>query len=118
MPVGIAPRKYPTTAARTACCGVIRVGSRYVSSLYIIGAMAGHLAVINAGGWGTALSVLLGNAGNQVRLWCRRAALAEEIALHRENGVYLGGVRIPPSVRPTSSIADALDGAESVIFVP
>src|SRR5881275_1144934 len=80
--------------------------------------MQGHLAVVNAGGWGTALSVLLGNAGHEVRLWCRRAALADEIALRRENQVYLGGVGIPPSVRPTSSITDALQGAEAIILVP
>ena len=41
--------------------------------------MSRHLAVINAGGWGTALAVLLGNAGHAVRLWCRRAELAAEI---------------------------------------
>ena len=54
--------------------------------------MPGHLAVVNAGGWGTALSVLLANAGHEVRLWCRRAALAEDIARTRENQVYLPGV--------------------------
>src|SRR5438270_208542 len=103
MPVGIEPSRYPTTAAKTACCGVIRVDSRcaYFQLHYRRG-MARHLAVINAGGWGTALSVLLANAGHQVRLWCRQSALADEIALRRENQVYLGGVGIPPSVRATA----------------
>jgi glycerol-3-phosphate dehydrogenase (NAD(P)+) len=80
--------------------------------------MSGRLAVVNAGGWGTALAVLLGTAGYQVRLWCRRAALAQEIEVRRENTVYLPGVEVPSAVRPTSLLSNALDGADAVILVP
>ena len=80
--------------------------------------MAAHLAVVNAGGWGTALSVLLANAGHQVRLWCRRAELADEIAQCHENRVYLPGVTVPPAVQTTSSIAEAIVGASAVLLVP
>ncbi|MBV9329317.1 MAG: NAD(P)-dependent glycerol-3-phosphate dehydrogenase [Chloroflexi bacterium] len=80
--------------------------------------MPGHLAVINAGGWGTALAVLLGNAGHPVRLWCRRAELAAEIEGSRENRAYLPGVSVPPPVWPTASLEDAVVGAEAVILVP
>src|SRR4029077_10148038 len=71
-----------------------------------------------AGGWGTALSVLLGKAGYEVRLWCRRAALAEEINDQRENHVYLPDVVVPPSVRATASMQDAVEGARAVLLVP
>ena len=80
--------------------------------------MARHLAVVNAGGWGTALAVLLGNAGHEVRLWCRRPALAEEIARDRENQVYLQGVNVPAAVEPTASLEEAVVGARAVILVP
>jgi glycerol-3-phosphate dehydrogenase (NAD(P)+) len=80
--------------------------------------MAGHLAVVNAGGWGTALSVLLGNAGHEVRLWCRRAELAAEIARTRENQVYLPGVQVPASVLPSASIEEVVLGARAVVLVP
>src|SRR5579859_4952213 len=80
--------------------------------------MPAHLAVVNAGGWGTALAVLLANAGHQVRLWCRRAEVAEEIAQRRENQVYLPGVAIPPSVYATASMKEAVEGASAVILVP
>jgi glycerol-3-phosphate dehydrogenase (NAD(P)+) len=80
--------------------------------------MAGHLAVVNAGAWGTALAVLLAYAGHAVRLWCRRAALADEITLRRENSVYLPGVAIPAGVDLTASLEDALGGADAVIMVP
>jgi glycerol-3-phosphate dehydrogenase (NAD(P)+) len=80
--------------------------------------MAGHLAVVNAGGWGTALAVLLANAGHEVRLWCRRPALADEIAATRCNQVYLPGVVVPPNVYSTASLEDAVRGASAVLLVP
>src|SRR6266851_3896757 len=80
--------------------------------------MPAHLAVVNAGGWGTALSVLLARAGHQVRLWCRRAELADEIAQCHENRVYLPGVTVPPGVRMTTSMEEAIAGASAVILVP
>src|SRR4030088_658720 len=80
--------------------------------------MQRHLAVVNAGGWGTALAVLLGNAGHEVQLWCRRKALADEISQTRENHVYLPGVTVPPTVHPTTSLRDAVGGATAVVLVP
>jgi glycerol-3-phosphate dehydrogenase (NAD(P)+) len=80
--------------------------------------MPGHLAVVNAGGWGTALSVLLANAGHEVRLWCRRAALAEAIARTRENLVYLPGVRVPAGVQPSAALEEVVSGASAVLLVP
>jgi glycerol-3-phosphate dehydrogenase (NAD(P)+) len=78
--------------------------------------MAGHLAVVNAGGWGTALAVLLARGGHDVRLWCRRAELADEIAVTRENRVYLRDVRVPEGVHPTASLEETLSGARAVIM--
>jgi glycerol-3-phosphate dehydrogenase (NAD(P)+) len=80
--------------------------------------MSGHLAVINAGGWGTALAILLARAGHSVRLWCRRPALAQELTRTRENHVYLPGVSIPASVQVTSSMAETVSGAAAVLLVP
>ncbi|MCA1646902.1 MAG: NAD(P)-dependent glycerol-3-phosphate dehydrogenase [Chloroflexi bacterium] len=79
--------------------------------------MAAHLAVVNAGGWGTALAVLLANAGHHVRLWCRRAELAEELRQGRANPVYLPGVTLPPTVDATSSMGEAVQGAAAVVLV-
>jgi len=79
--------------------------------------MAGHLAVINAGGWGTALAVLLANAGHEVRLWCRRPEQRMEIAQRGENRAYLPGVAIPPSVLVTTSMAEAVEDASAVVLV-
>jgi glycerol-3-phosphate dehydrogenase (NAD(P)+) len=80
--------------------------------------MPGNVAVINAGGWGTALAVLLGNAGHSVRLWCRRAELADEIQATRENKTYLPGVGVPREVSTHHSLEAVLEGADAVILAP
>ena len=80
--------------------------------------MAGHLAVVNAGGWGTALAIRLARAGHAVRLWCRRPALADELTRSRENRDYLAGVALPDQILPTASIIEAVDGAAALLLVP
>jgi glycerol-3-phosphate dehydrogenase (NAD(P)+) len=80
--------------------------------------MVANLAVVNAGGWGTALAVLLAGAGHTVRLWCRRRELADEISARRENNAYLAGVVVPPSVQPTAALEQAVRGADAVLLVP
>ena len=80
--------------------------------------MAGHLAVVNAGAWGTALAVVLARAGREVRLWCRRRELADEIRQTSHNAVYLPGVRLPDGAWPTASLHEAVEHAEAVVLVP
>jgi glycerol-3-phosphate dehydrogenase (NAD(P)+) len=77
--------------------------------------MASHIAIIGAGGWGTALAVTMARAGKQVRLWAFEPYLVETILEARENPLYLPGVRIPPSVNVTNVLADSLAGAGVVI---
>ena len=78
-------------------------------------ALTSQVAVLGSGGWGTALAVHLGRLGKDVRLWGRNEQLVTQIAEERENIAYLPGVRLPESVRPTHSLADALAGARCVV---
>lgn len=73
------------------------------------------VAVLGAGSWGTALAVHLGRLEHDVRLWARDAHLASEMIARRANPVYLPGVVLPARVSPTTSLAEALDGAELVV---
>ena len=68
------------------------------------------------GSWGTALAVLLGKKGFAVRLWGRRANLAERVEHDRANVQYLPSVCLPDTVQCTSSLAYALAGAEAVVL--
>jgi len=74
------------------------------------------ISVIGAGGWGTALAVLLAENRTQVRLWAHNATVAEELITRRTNETYLSGVRLPPNVYATGNLADTLD-AELMLFV-
>ena len=76
------------------------------------------IAVIGAGAWGTALSIVLGRKGShQVRLWAYEKQVCESILQQRINLPFLPGERIPESVSPTNSLQQALDGAEIVVSV-
>ncbi len=80
--------------------------------------MVGHVAVVNAGGFGTALAVLLATTGHEVRLWCRRSEQAQLLEASRQNTAYLPGVTIPAMVHATASLEDAVSGARAVLLVP
>lgn len=75
------------------------------------------ITVLGMGSWGTALAMVASNAGRDVRLWGRRAALADGIRRTRINADYLTGVTVPDAILATSDIAQALDGTDAVLIV-
>lgn len=75
-----------------------------------------RIAVLGAGSWGTAFSLVLSDAGNAVSLWGRRADLCDRINATRENADYLPGVLLPESITATPEAATALSGAEVVVL--
>lgn len=74
------------------------------------------VSVIGAGGWGTALALLLAENRAQVRLWAHNPKIAEELIAQRTNETYLPGLRLPPNVYATGNLEDTLD-ADLFIFV-
>jgi glycerol-3-phosphate dehydrogenase (NAD(P)+) len=74
------------------------------------------LAVIGAGGWGTALAVTQSRANRDVRLWVYESDLATSMNSQRENEVYLPGVRIPENVQIHASICDVVKGCDVVLI--
>jgi glycerol-3-phosphate dehydrogenase (NAD(P)+) len=75
-----------------------------------------RVAVLSAGSWGTAFSLVLADAGNDVTLWARREHVCETINRRRENTEYLPGVQLPEAVRATHDTERALDAADLVVF--
>ncbi|MFF8314239.1 NAD(P)H-dependent glycerol-3-phosphate dehydrogenase [Streptomyces lydicus] len=76
-------------------------------------------AVYGTGSWGTAFAMVLADAGCEVTLWGRRAALVDAVNNGRTNPDYLPGVELPASVRATTDPAEAARGAEfTVLAVP
>ena len=74
------------------------------------------IAIVGAGGWGTALSVHLARIGHEVRLWGRDARLIETLRATRENSSYLPGVALPEAVRPESLLEPTLGDVKYVVL--
>ena len=79
-------------------------------------AIAGAVAVMGAGSWGTALAKVLADAGAPVTLWARRPETAEEINTSRHNARYLPDVPLPTGIRATAEAAEALGDAATVLL--
>ena len=73
------------------------------------------LAIIGAGGWGTALAIALARNVETVRLWVYEPELCESLVQTRVNPVYLPGVLIPPNVQPTTDLRAALHASDIVL---
>lgn len=77
------------------------------------------LAVLGAGAWGTVLAWLLAENGHRVRLWARRAELAERLERERENREYAPGLALPETLRAGSDLSWAVEGAAcAVVALP
>ena len=76
-----------------------------------------RVAVFGAGSWGTAFSLVLVDAGNDVSMWCRRAEVCAAINDKRENFHYLPGVHLPDGIAASEDPEQVLDGAQIVVLV-
>lgn len=77
--------------------------------------MATKVAVIGAGSWGTAVAAISATRTPTV-LWARRPELAEQIEREHRNGDYLPDYPLPESLHSTSSLEEALSGADVVVM--
>src|SRR5215467_9242226 len=77
--------------------------------------MSNSIAVIGAGGWGIALAKLLSEKGRDVSLWCHGAENYRELTEKRESGSYLPGRVLPPAVKITQSLNEAVMGKELMV---
>ncbi len=76
-----------------------------------------RIGVIGGGSFGTALAKLLAEVDHDVVLWIHNPAVARAVAEQRENATYLPGFVLPPSVRVTAAMADAVVGRELLLAV-
>ena len=74
------------------------------------------VAVIGAGSWGTALATVLAGNGEDVYIWDIDKAHLQRMADNHENVDYLPGVKLPENIRMVMDEAEALDGADFVLF--
>lgn len=74
------------------------------------------IAMIGAGGWGTAMVSQLARHHNDISFYCRNPKVRDEIQEFRENRTYLPGVLIPKHVQVTGSLKEAVSGSDCTIL--
>ncbi|TGB04521.1 NAD(P)H-dependent glycerol-3-phosphate dehydrogenase [Halobacillus salinus] len=75
------------------------------------------VAVLGAGSWGTALSIVLADNGYDVRLWTHRSSLADEINNKRTNEKYLSGITIPENIQAETDLESVVKDVRHVVLV-
>jgi len=76
--------------------------------------MKKQIAYLGAGTWGFSLSSLLGNNGHRVMVWTRDPAMALQLQTTRVHPKLPGSIA-PDNVSFTSSLDEALQGAEVIV---
>ena len=75
------------------------------------------VAVLGAGAWGTALSLLLSQEGQRVSLWTWMESHAKALREAQENAEFLPGFPLADTIHVTSNMEEALQGVELVVLV-
>jgi glycerol-3-phosphate dehydrogenase (NAD(P)+) len=74
------------------------------------------IAVVGAGSWGTAFAAMLSERYDDVALWVREPEICDALRYGRENAPFLPGIPIPPAVRATNDLSEAVSGRSVVAF--
>ena len=74
------------------------------------------VAVLGAGSWGTAFSIVLADGGSDVTIWARREEVCTTINEQRENVEYLPGIELPRTISATHDHEQALADADVVVL--
>jgi glycerol-3-phosphate dehydrogenase (NAD(P)+) len=74
------------------------------------------VTVLGAGAWGTALAIVLTRNGHNVRLAVRRDTQLATLRSHRENQIYLPGVRLPPEIQLEKMLASCVASVDTVVM--
>ncbi len=72
-------------------------------------------AVLGAGSWGTALAATLADNHHETVLWSRNEATVTDVNQAHRNQRYLGDAALPLSLSATTSLADAITGADLIV---
>jgi glycerol-3-phosphate dehydrogenase (NAD(P)+) len=76
-----------------------------------------RVAVIGAGSWGTALAMVAARNQHDVRLWAREPEVASGVNSAHRNPFYLSSFDLPENIHATTSLEEALAGADFVLLV-
>jgi len=75
------------------------------------------IAVIGAGSWGTAVTILLANKGFHVKLWVYEQDLCQVMQSTRENLMFLPGFSVPENVEISNDLSAVVRDCEFIFLV-
>ena len=74
------------------------------------------VAVMGSGSWGTALGMVIADAGSDVAMWAREPDVVASINEQHVNERYHPGIRLPSGLRATADEREALEGAPLIVL--
>lgn len=74
------------------------------------------VAIIAAGSWGTALSMVLNDNGHDVCVWSKDKNQVDDILATRKNENFLPGLVLPENIKFTNSLEETFREVEVVVF--
>lgn len=77
---------------------------------------APRAAVLGTGAWGTTFATVLADAGCEVALWGRSAAVCAQITTEHRNEAFLPGIELPAGITASTDAATVLAGADLVVI--
>lgn len=84
--------------------------------MFVLGNLKGNIAVLGAGSWGTALSMVLADNGYSVRLWGYKQEQIDEINEKHTNEKYLPNIKLQKEIVGYTSLSDALAGIDEIVL--
>lgn len=79
--------------------------------------MSNKIAILGAGSWGTALSMVLEENGHEVRLWSHSQNQVDEINQFHTNKHYLPDAKLSENIKASTDLKEVLDLVDAVLFV-
>lgn len=76
-----------------------------------------HYAILGAGSWGTALSMLLASNGNKTTLWAHTTSHANALQKDRANKKHLGNIKFPESLNISDDLNATIQQATRILIV-
>lgn len=73
-------------------------------------------AIMGSGSFGTAMGMIMTDAGGEVGMWARQAEVAEGINSKHENPKYQQGVALPETIWASTDAQEVLTGAKVIIL--
>ena len=75
-----------------------------------------NICILGAGGWGTALSLILNNNRHKVTIWEFDKEYAHTLSEYRENFYYLPKIKIPERIKISCDIQEAVKNCDMLVI--